>query len=117
MSPYERIKQLYDDKPEQDSFDHYVAMHMRTGFVFSTPEFFIMGTPRIKDSLQGDCHDASQPPDTWFIFAMAGDTSKAWSILPYELPYIAWERDRPHGKELHIYPTARIRAMCNPAKA
>jgi hypothetical protein len=47
------------------------------GFVFSTPDYFIMGR-----EMNG----------SWFIEAMAGDTSKAWSILPYELPYVMFQR-------------------------
>lgn len=47
------------------------------GFVFSTPDYFIMGRER-----EGG----------WFIEGMAGDMSKAWSILPYDLPTLAFER-------------------------
>jgi hypothetical protein len=116
MSPYETIKALYDLRPEPQPFEAYVRGHLERGFVFSTPDFFIMGLPTTKEWLRSKGHsDTSLKADTWFIFAMAGDTSKAWSILPYELPFLAWERDRPHGKELHIYPIQRIRALCTPS--
>lgn len=63
------------------------------GFVFSTPDFFIMGSDR----------DGS-----WFVEGMAGDMSKAWSILPYELPSVTFYR---FDNELHSLPLAVVKRL------
>lgn len=58
-------------------FAQALERNYQGGFVFSTPEFFIMGR-----ELEGG----------WFIDSFAGDMDKAWAILPYELPYVAFQR-------------------------
>jgi hypothetical protein len=66
------------------------------GFVFSTPDYFIMG----REVAEG-----------WFIEGMAGDFTRAWSILPYELPKIGFER---FDNNLRFYPIETLRRMTNP---
>ena len=75
MSPWDRIVTTYASKGVD--LGAALDVNLQFGFVFSTPDFFIMGRPM---------------GDTWFIEAMAGDMSRAWDILPYPLPYIAWQR-------------------------
>lgn len=66
------------------NFTKQLEWNYLQGFVFSTPTYFIMGRP-IAD-------DPRAPGGAWFIEAMAGDTRAVWAILPYELPWIGWER-------------------------
>ena len=90
MSPWERIVAKYAEKGED--LGRALDFNLAHGFVFSTPEYFIMGR-------QSDyC--------TWFIEAFSGDMSKAWAILPYELPYIAYYR---FDKCLHRMPFSDVR--------
>ena len=63
------------------------------GFVFSTPYFFIMGRPIM---------------ESWINEAMAGDTDKAWSILPYELPFVSFQR---FDNSLRFIPSERLRRL------
>jgi hypothetical protein len=63
------------------------------GFVFSTPDFFIMGR---------------EVDGGWFIEAMAGDMDKAWSILPYELSRIGFER---FDNNLRWHPIETLRRL------
>ena len=43
MSPYEKIAQKYFDNPQEAPFGDYVEWFLRNGYVFSTPEYFVMG--------------------------------------------------------------------------
>ena len=70
------------------------------GFVFSTPYFFIMGRPIM---VMG-----RTIMESWFIEAMAGDTDKAWSILPYELPFVSFQR---FDNSLRFIPIERLRRL------
>jgi hypothetical protein len=113
-SPIEKIRREYILRPEDHSFEWYVNWHIERGFVFSTPDFFIMGfavdSMRLRQGLQPiDCHNPAG--DCWYLFAMAGSMSKAWSIMPWELPFLAWHRDRDGGKDLQIWPMGRIKRL------
>lgn len=112
-SPYERAYELYMAHPQQESFSWYCGWHLTNGFLYGTPEFFIMGRPAVKQSLEniGPTLAHERFPDTWFIHCMAGDMKKAWSILPYYLPYVAFERIRGGKLDLTIILTDRIRNL------
>lgn len=111
MSPYARAYQHYLEHPQHNTFSEYCGWHLQHGFLFSTPDFFIMGRAAVKKSLEdiGPTWGAEHNPDTWYIFMMAGDPSKAWSILPYYLPWIAFERLRGGKLVLTIVSTNRLR--------
>lgn len=116
MSPYERMAQKYADNPQEHTFDWYCDWHKRHAYLFSTPEYFIMGRPLSKTMIEvsgplliewGDMPGAN----CYYVHAAAGDLSKAWSILPRELPYLAFERLRDGKLELQILPLSRIRRL------
>ena len=65
-------------------FAAHLESHYRHGFVFSTPSYFVMGRPIMGNPMA--------PGGAWFISAMAGSASEAWSILPWPLPWIGFER-------------------------
>ena len=111
MSPYERAAELYALHPQQESFSHYVVWHSINAFCYSTPDFFIMGRPAVKQSLLniGPTFAAERFPDTWYIHVAAGNLSKAWSILPYSLPWIAFERWRGGKLDLTVMLLDRMR--------
>ena len=121
MSPYEKIRHAYIQHPQEETFEHYVDWHLKNAFLFSTPEFFIMGreVPKMVIELSGKVELRKFPhalwtPDTWYIHAMAGDMSKAWSILPWPLPWIAFERIRGGARELTILPFQKIYSLSHP---
>lgn len=116
MSPYARMAQKYADNPQERPFSYYVVWHMMHGFCFSTPEFFIMGRLATKrfieeNPIQFLWNAKPNDPDTWYVHAASGDLSKAWSILPYPLPWLAFERLRNGKLELQILPLSRIRRL------
>jgi hypothetical protein len=96
MRPFDRCAEEYARHGED--FSGAVARNLADGFLFSTPSFFIMGRPH-------------ERPNTWFIEGMAGDCSKAWSILPWPMGWIAFHR---FDSELHIHRMEDIRRLTVP---
>lgn len=114
MSPYEQMRAKYLAEPEDLPFESYLMAHHRhpRGVVIQTPDFFVMGLPVTRALLESQMHPLlidTQHPDCWYVSAMAGDMGKAWGILPYPLPWIAFDRGAKHKKELRILPMAKIR--------
>jgi len=116
LSPFEQMRRMYRQHPQERPFDLYLDWHLRHGFVFSTPDFFVMGRPAPKALLEqilalGPSTFDRDECDCWYVHAMAGDIEKVWSILPWHLPWIAFERLRAGKRELTIVRTDRIREL------
>jgi hypothetical protein len=100
MSHYERMAEQYRLHPQERSFEWYCDWHIRHGFLFATPEFFIMGRSCCIQTFNPELLEPGAPGDNcWYIHGFSGDMSKAWSILPWELPWIAFERVREGKRE------------------
>lgn len=121
MSPYQQIQAKYAEFPQEQPFAWYVDWHARHGFVFATPEFFIMGRAVNKAFFEGRGPILEAIPigfaDTWYIHAMAGDMQRAWDILPAPLPWLAWERVLDGKRELRFYSAAEVKRLCTPFHA
>lgn len=91
MSPIDRCAVAF--ATHGCDFADALERNYQQGFVFATPDFFIMGR-----ELDGG----------WFIEGMAGDMSKAWSILPYELPSVTFQR---FDNELRSLPLAVVKRL------
>jgi hypothetical protein len=107
MSPYEKAARVYETEPCRRTFAEDLHLHYLYGFVFSTPEFFCMGRPVMRDAKESDIVDPGvifdeDKADCWHIYLYAGDISKAISIMPWPLEWISLERKN----ELKIYPLA-----------
>lgn len=119
-SPRQAIESAYQDRPEAHPFSYYELWHHRNGVVVDTPEFFVMGFPCHVASLAAEVDTNNRMhlavsredgPSCWYVSAMAGDMGKAWSAMPYRLPWIAFDRDDPDGpsgKRLQIMPMASV---------
>lgn len=97
------------------SWEELVGWHLADPFayVIKTPDYFIMGRAVIKGASSEDIRDLRvrfDPAkcDAWFLYAFAGNMSKAWAALPFHLPWLAWERFGVSEKELRFIPTASI---------
>ena len=120
MTPIDRIREKYQLHPQEQPFEFYLNWHLAHGFVYSTPDFFIMGRPTHLilgldewNKMACDIDTACEPKleNGWYVHAMAGNISKVWSILPYELPYVAFERVRNNTLDLTVIPLDRIRRL------
>ncbi len=107
---------FYEANPQAKPFNEYVAWHLENGFVFSTPEFFAMG--RCVDSKRFDPEELEIFPrersDAWYVFAMAGKMPRLWSIMPWPLPLIGWERMRGGKRELSFFRSEVLHRLCPP---
>lgn len=84
-SIYEQLEALYKGSSrEAGALQADIEYYLRTGYVFNTPEFFIMGC-RISNG--------------WYIHAAVGIGAIEGFLrfMPYHLEYIGWER-RGSGK-------------------
>jgi len=119
MTPLDRIAEFYAKHPQELSFESYLNWHLENGCVFSTSDFFIMFRAIKTYPTEGQTRhgidnfaiwDRSEQ-NCWYVHAMAGNMSKCWSILPYPLGFIAFDRIRDGTRELTILPTERIRRL------
>lgn len=108
LSPYERAQLVYQREPCARNFTVDLELHMRYGYVFVTPEIFIMG--RAVDHKAGYAaitNPAVRHVDhtAWLIYLMAGSMDRHLDrYLPYPLPYIGWERKNV----LRFYAASKI---------
>jgi hypothetical protein len=114
VSPYEQAAKAFEAKPHPRTFTDDIESHLMSeaGYVFSTPDFFIMGRAVVR----GAPVDAIVDPevifpahlcDCWHVYLAAGNLAKAWDILPWRLPYLSFER----GNELRVYPIETVRRL------
>ena len=78
------------------TFQEDLELHLATGFVHSTPEYFIMGRPVRSDAPEIEIMDAALPfqePDCWHIHLAAGNIKLFWKHEDgLRLPFVTWER-------------------------
>ena len=118
MSPYQRARAVYASEPCARTFEEDMEHHLRHGFVFSTPDFFVMGRgvkskadPRI--IFNPEFNFGRELQDCWHVYLMAGDIAMAWGILPYPLPMFSLER----RNELRFYRFEDIARHAQPETA
>jgi len=111
MTPYEMAQRVYRSEPCARTFEHDITWHLNNGFVFSTPAFFVMGRPVVSAARPEIIVGLNRFPaticDAWHVYLMAGDMSKAWGILPWELPMVTIER----RNVLKVYRLDSIRRL------
>lgn len=109
MNAYEMAKAVYASEPSARTFEQDLELHLRHGFVFVTPDAFIIGRPVCKDAPYDQILSpwvTFPNPDSWLAYVAAG--RQALQVfaahMPYELPWIMFERD---GR-LRFYATRRL---------
>lgn len=112
MIPLEQAMAVYTSEPCRRTFNEDLISHLMNGFVFSTPEYFIMGRPVISTATYEQITDPDhafprEQCDCWHIHLMAGDTRPAWAIMPWPLALFSFER----RNDLRFYPVERIRKL------
>lgn len=113
MSPYDQTRIDWENKPRERPLRWYEATHKAQGFVFATPTFYLMGRPVRKYAPLEQILDVThvfdfETCDTWYIFLLTGEVRQAWNILPWELPWMCWQRDNDPAEELRFYETRRL---------
>ena len=119
MSPYERMYRTARELDPAQDWGAVVGWHMQHGFVFARPDFFIMGRPVLRYSPESLITEPtylykSEFCDCWYVHAMAGNLARAWSVMPWPLPWIAYERVRDGARHLTFRPAEALRRLCPP---
>ena len=119
MSPYERMWRTARELDPAQDWGAVVGWHMQHGFVFARPDFFIMGRPVTQwapAELITDSHFLFRIADCdcWYIHSAAGNMAAAWSVMPWPLPWIAYERVRDGARHLTFRPAEVLRRLCPP---
>ena len=94
-SPFERAARAHLSLGSDWSFAEVVEAHAVSGYVSVTPEVFLLGRAVNSDWSDAelcDPHLWSAEPDCWHVWLLAGDASRVWGLLPYELPWVSFHR-------------------------
>ncbi len=93
---YLRVADLYARDSRLGSFPQDLDLHLRYGFVISTPSTFFMGRPVVKGAPSEQLNNLTfqfKDPDAWFIWAAAGHIDGLTSTdYPFPLPWTGWGR-------------------------
>ena len=119
MSPYERMYAKARELDPSLDWGAVVGWHLQHGFVFARPDLFVMGRPVMRFApveliLRLDYPFRLYDCDCWYIHSMAGNMAAAWNIMPWELPWIAYERMRDGTRHLTFRRTEDLRRLCPP---
>jgi hypothetical protein len=91
-------------------FELDLLLHLRHGYVYSTPRSFVMWRRVKSDALPEQIVDPSiefgPEADAWFVFCAAGTegVARLFEAEPYPLPFIGWERDN----KIRFYKRERL---------
>lgn len=95
MNQIARAARVFIEEPSAVDFQDVLASHLLYGYVYSTPESFIMARPVNINALHEEILDPNadfDSPNAWFIYAAAGTLESFLAIEPYPLPFFGWEK-------------------------
>ena len=97
MSPFERAAEVYRTEWCRRTLREDLEAHLVGGFVFARPDFFIMGRPVVRTAdpalvVDPWHHFPTADCDCWHVYLFAGNMARAWSVMPWPLPWFSWER-------------------------
>lgn len=112
MTPVEQAADFYLRTGQPRTFREDLEAHLLNGYVFSTPDCFLMARPVssraditvLADPFHTFDHDEH---DTWLVWLAAGSMVSVKKYLtdpPYALPQVAWAR---HNR-LRFYDTKTL---------
>jgi len=116
MKILEKAQRLYEaeDSPRSLAVDLLLHITNPAGWVISRPDLLIMARPVPKDAPQEEILDAgriwkAEECDCWHIYLVVGNASVAFQYLPFDLPWISFERKNV----MKFYQLTKIRGLLN----
>lgn len=109
MNPLHEAQLVYQREPCKRDFWTDLHLHLSHGYVFSTPESFIIGRPVSRlarsDEITNPAHIFTDP-DAWLVYLASGNSLRVFfRYEPFPLPWIGWERNN----KLRWYRTEAIK--------
>ena len=111
LNPIMDASRVYQKEECARTFDIDLILHLKHGYVFSTPEAFMMIRPVRTDSDYEKITDPEynyEEPDAWLVYLAAGDLKMLWKYEPWPLPMIGFEREN----EIRFYKRERFKELC-----
>lgn len=94
--PWQRALAVFQEWNPGGDFAELLAAYVRTGFVYSGDDAFVLATPM------------GSPADTWFVHLAVGDLRRIARLVPYALRFVAFQRRG--GGSLKRYTWAKFAA-------
>jgi hypothetical protein len=95
MTPFETAARWHNARSPDVLFTVPLEAHLQTGYVFNTPELFIMAR-RISTDWPEDCildpWLTNPEGDAWHVWLYAGEILAIPPLIPYFLPYVTFHR-------------------------
>ena len=96
-SPVLQAYKVYQRERCYRTFHDDVDLHMLNGYVYATPDIFVMGRPVDKTAPHNDILDPAvtfhrDDWNCWHCALYAGNLSILFTLLPFELPYASFQK-------------------------
>jgi hypothetical protein len=111
MKPIELAAAVYQQEDCARSFREDLEAHLLNGFVYSTPDAFLMGRPVRRDANPEDIVNPwvnFTDPDCWHCYLFSGSLHHTMSMPPFKLPWVSYERKN----RLRFYRWSDIERQC-----
>ena len=95
MNPAIEAARVYARETCANTFEHDLFCHLALGYVFSTPDYFIMGRPvnhTAPEHMILDLRCVHDQPDAWLVWLACGKIACFNDIAPFSLPYIGFQK-------------------------
>jgi hypothetical protein len=122
MNPYLEIRKKYVEDGDATihlSWEELVGFHLanKSCYVIKGPDFFVMGRAVCKEADPIHIRDLTyvfekEDCNAWFLYAFSGDMAKAFRAIPYELPWLAWDRFHDQHGDMRFMPIKTVRRLC-----
>jgi hypothetical protein len=115
-SPWERARAVYADGKSPRTFEWDLILHFEHGFVFSGPDYFLMGRPVNSASpvayvLNPEVNWPREECDCWHVWlSICPNIETLRRLMPWPLPLVSFER----GGQVRFVETDRLTAFANP---
>ena len=99
-----------EDSPRALAVDILLHIANPKGWVISRPDLLIMARPVRKDAPKEEILDPGREfkeADCWHVYLVVGNASVAFQYLPFDLPWISFERKNV----LKFYELTRVRSL------
>jgi len=92
MNILAQAKDLYDKCGHED-FTKDLSVYISLGYVFITPDTLLVMKPVDRyDKIHPHQQWNVKKPNAWYVHAVIGQFKKLLKYLPFDLPFIGWER-------------------------